>query len=158
MGTTAGAQLASTLNAQLATATPTGGWCTFLGRAPGSPLIAGDAEKIAGYISDELTRRLWPQLLNPLLSGLTFTKINETARATYNVVAALIAAGAPCDQLPNDLSQHPQIRQPDNFGEVLGGIVQVALDWTGLGDLVIKAAILIGIVVLLLMAIRRVIR
>lgn len=100
------------------------------------------------------------QFVNPLWQIVA----NGAKQAIAQRLAEWVAQGATCDQIPNNLATDPKIDAaiPDRPGEVvgpaLGGLLQVALDWTGLGDLVIRGGILIGILVLLLMAIRRVLR
>ena len=154
----AGSDAARAVYAQLATTTPASGWCSILGKAAGSPLAAGDAERVGGHVAAALLNdpvlRMW--LLNPLTSALTTWRIAETRQAVISAVNALVARGATCDGVPNDLRALPGVEQPDTFGEVAGNVISAVIDFTGLGPILVKAAVLVGIIVLLLMAIRRV--
>lgn len=143
-------------------AAPTGGWCVFLQnpapgwgevRKPGQPLSNRDAQLIHNLIATKLWQGLGDvQRINPLAQ----TMVNNTLAAVDAYLAQAIAAGWSCDKLPNNPADWPGVRQPDSAGDVISGF----LNWTGLGtvlgDTLIRVGVLVGILVLALIAIRRI--
>lgn len=145
----------SAIYASLATAAASG-WCVFLGKSAGSPLTAADADAMYRHVAGEIDRQGGIQFLNPLWHLVA----NGAKTAIRNRLTEWVAQGATCDSIPANLATDPTIDSaiPDSPGEVIGPTLQAIIDFTGLGDILIRLGVLVAILALILMAIRRVIR
>ena len=140
----------SAVNVILAsTATPSGGWCVFLGHPAGTPLTNADATRIVDYVHQQLVNGLGP--INGLINPIGLNMIAGTMAAIGSNLASMIAAGSSCDQIPNDLTALPGVKQPDKPSDVIGNVVTNLIDWTGLGGALSHVAVLIVILLLIVL-------
>lgn len=131
----------------------TGGWAAFLG-VPGSTLLD---QSMITRILDYAQQRIREQVTLPVdPTGLTLLvfeqKMRDWRSSTENALRKLI--GQPVSSIPNDLAQLAGAKQPDDLGSLAlgtgaGSLVADAL--AGVGDIVGKGLILIGIGGLMLM-------
>lgn len=148
---------------RLATSAPTGGWCVFLGKPAGSRITDQDVQRIAQHVRSAIDAGAGAQATNPLWVAI----VNNVTLAIVARLQEWRDQGVTCDRIPNNLADDPKIGAavPDQPLEAVGSLI----DWSGLGgvlddfgaglaDMLVKLAILAGILVLLVMAIRRVLR
>jgi hypothetical protein len=152
---TAGSDPGRAVLVQLASASPAGGWCSIIGKAPGSPMTAADADAIADRAAGALQT-------NPLfLPGSPFGMwVQWTRDSIRRSLQPWVDQARACDTVPNNLTEVPGVQDGIPGSQGAGPIINNLLDFTGLGpilgDMLIKGGVLVGIIVLLLMAIRRV--
>lgn len=128
----------------------------FLGKPAGSPLTTDDADRMYAHVSGEIDRQGGIRFLNPLWHVVA----DGAKNAIRNRLAEWVGQGVTCGQIPANLATDPVIDSaiPDEPGEVIGPTLQAIIDFSGIGAALVPLAVLAGIIVLLLMAIRRVLR
>lgn len=137
--------------ASLATAAPAGGWCAIIGKAPGSPVTADDVAKIAAVAAQAVRSSPTFGIVDPF--GMW---AQVTAAAVTASLQPWVAEARPCDTIPNNLTEVPGVKERIPGSQGAGPLIGNLIDWTGLGDVFVKGAILVGIIVLFVAAIRRV--
>lgn len=137
--------------ASLATAAPAGGWCAIIGKAPGSPVTTDDVVKIAAYAAAAVRSSPVFGIVDPF--GMW---AQVTAAAITASLQPWVAEARACDTIPNNLSEVPGVKERIPGSQGVGPLIGNLIDWTGLGDIVLKGAVLVGIIVLFVAAIRRV--
>lgn len=151
-------QVGQGLAAALTASSPAGGWCRVLGKAPGSPVTADDVGKIRLFMFNVLSNDPNYRLLltNPLTSALATVKMSDTLNAIRVGLQPWVAGGRPCDTIPNNLNQLPEVDAtlPDNPVDVFTQGGQWILDVTGLGAAGVRLLFLAGIVVLIIIALK----
>jgi hypothetical protein len=129
--------------------TPSGGWCTFLKHPAGTPLTNADAGAIHDYVHQQLVNGLGP--INGLINPIGLNLIAGTMAAIDSNLASMIASGSTCDQIPNDLTALPGVKQPDKPSDVIGNVVTNLIDWTGLGSAMSHVAVLVVILAVIVL-------
>lgn len=154
-----GARTAAAYNVRTAVTggAPAGGWCQVVGKASGSRLTRDDVGKIGLYVNGKL---LAATPLNPVLAGAYIVMVGETMKAIGGVLNRYVNEGRTCDAIPNDLMALPEVDAavPTDPGEIVGNTFSFLMDWTGLGDALMRVAVLVVIVLAVLGAVWRVLR
>lgn len=143
-----------------AASSPAGGWCAWLGKAAGSPVTADDVERIAAFIRERIVNDPKYTALTILLGPLAVLKLNDTVKAIRDDLARWVSSGATCDTIPNNLGELPTVKAtlPTEPGQIIGQAVGTLIDWSGLGPVLAKGLVLVGIIVILILALWRVLR
>ena len=146
----------------LATAatSPTGGWCGFLGKPAGSKVTAADVDKIAAFIRAKIIADPKWTALSIILGPLAVLKLNDTVKAIQDDLAGWVSRGGTCDTIPNNLGDLPTVKAtlPTEPGQIVGQAIGTLIDWSGLGPVLVKAAVLVGIIALVILSVWRLLR
>ena len=137
-----------------------GPWCAQLGKAAGSPLSADDIGKIISIVFDYMTKHGYGDPTGTVPAPWNAAIYAQTATAIHNGLTPLIGK-ITCDQLPADLSNLPSVKAnipSTDPGQVVADAIAQAVAGLGaiFGPLVIHAIALVAILVLLILAIKKV--
>lgn len=126
----------------------------MLGKAPGSPLAADDIAKIEGYVFQWMIKNGYGDPTGTVPApwdAAIYLQMKNTLEGGLTPLIGKIT----CDGMPANLEDLPSVKQATPPSDV-GQVFSVLLDWSGLGDIIMRGGVLIVILVLLLLAVRRV--
>lgn len=141
--------------------TQSGGWATVLGKQPTDPLTEQDIDRIVDHVRRVAQASLqgqpfiqWLQMI-PGLSMLIPSQVDAATSSIRTGLAPYV--GRPIAEVPNDLGKLEAVRSgvPGFTGDLLYGNNWVTQLVGGLGDVVGRAGLLVGIVILGLIGVRQ---